>query len=276
MEAVGIGRLYSGDVAGVYRLSGANIAAHLAMLAFIGASVALYEAVRSGSRGLGVWNILALSNLFILVETGTRGPLIALVPMIAVFLASGVLQAFRRGLVQAVSLLVPVGAGAALLFMKFETYLMRQSEKGLSGREYAWVYFWEKTQETPLFGHGLGRVLTANDGSLYSGFLVPHNEYLRFMYDSGMIGALVLFAAIAWVLAAVAKRLAGWERWMFGAFIVGFCIFTFTDNTLSTIQITAPLCCFINGLYLTSRGKSEERRNVNGENESAGRRFVIE
>jgi len=254
LQAAGLGRLFSAEFTGVPRLQGANIAAHLAMLAFIGTACALYEICRNASGRAGGRYALALINFVILVATGTRGPLLAMAPIVLAFLAAAFRRALRRGVLHAVPLLLLGGGGAAALWLQLDNYRLRQSEKGLSGRDTAWNFFWEKANELPVFGRGLGAVLEANDGTLYSGFTVPHNEYLRFYYDGGLVGLLVMLAAFVLVYAAIARRLAGAEKWTFRAFMLGVCIYSFTDNTLSTIQFTAPLCCFLNGVYILNGG----------------------
>lgn len=283
MQAVGLGMLFSLEFTGVPRLQGANIAAHLGMLAFIGTAVAMYELCRGAAGRPGGLYAMVLINLVILVATGTRGPLLALAPITLVFLAIGLRRAMSRGPLHTLPLLALCGGGAAALLLQLDNYRLRQSEKGLSGRDEAWSYFWEKSNETPLFGHGLGKVLEANDGTLFSGFAVPHNEYLRFFYDSGLIGVLVLLAALVWVHAIIARKLSGGERWAFLAIALGVCVYSFVDNTMSTVQFTAPLCCFLNSVYLSRGGdaaqevrKRAEGRGAHGENEDRHRRLVGE
>jgi len=108
-------------------------------------------------------------------------------------------------------------------------------------------------------------VLVANDGSIYSGFVVPHNEYIRFYYDGGLLGAACLFIALAVTFGMVYRKVETAVRSYYAMFLLGFIIYTFTDNTLSTVQFIVPFCVYLCALINHSAGAEggEERHGEN-------------
>ncbi|MBR2567154.1 MAG: O-antigen ligase family protein [Paenibacillus sp.] len=254
LQMGGILSIVNLEISGVTRLQGANIAAHLAMLCFISICVCLIQ-IRQGQQAV-LFYMLTLTHLVILVQTGTRGPLIALIPIILVYLFDQ-LKAFVKGRVIAViPLILFVVAVAYMVIAQWDNYEMRSESKGLSGRDVAWSYFIEKANEYPIFGRGLGSTLVANDGSIFSGFVVPHNEYIRFYYDGGLVGAILLFLSLLLVFGAVYHRLKGIIKLYFVGMIAGFLIYSFFDNTLSTVHLIAPFCIYLNALYTTGEAQN--------------------
>ncbi|MFX3651074.1 MAG: O-antigen ligase family protein [Paenibacillus sp.] len=252
LQLAGILSITNLEMSGVTRLQGANIAAHLAMLCFISICVCLIQ-IKQGHQVV-LYYMLTLAHLVILVQTGTRGPLIALIPIILVYLFDQ-LKAFIKGKVSAIiPLILFVVAVTYMVIAQWDNYEMRSESKGLSGRDVAWSYFIEKANEYPIFGRGLGSTLVANDGSIFSGFVVPHNEYIRFYYDGGLVGAILLFLSLLLVFRAVYFRLSGMIRLYFAGMIIGFLTYSFFDNTLSTVHLIAPFCIFLNALYATGNG----------------------
>jgi O-antigen ligase len=76
--------------------------------------------------------------------------------------------------------------------------------------------------------------------------MVPHNEYIRFYYDGGIIGAVLLFAAILYVFRNVIRETAKELRLYIVALMIGFLIYSISDNTLSTLQFILPFCIYLN------------------------------
>lgn len=154
--------------------------------------------------------------------------MIALIPIILVYLFDQ-LKAFIKGRVSAIiPLILFVVAVAYMVIAQWDNYEMRSESKGLSGRDVAWNYFIGKANEYPIFGRGLGSTLVANDGSIFSGFVVPHNEYIRFYYDGGLVGAILLFLSLLLVFRSVYFRLGGMIRLYFAGMIIGFLTYSLT------------------------------------------------
>jgi len=228
---VEIGRIEGG----VFRISGASSPAHLAMLCCgsIAASSLLFVADEKSSRPF-----FAVVALAILILTGARVAfvvgLIAGLPLVAYFVrirsVARLLAAFCTALI------VPVVA-----FFGIQRLLTRSLNNDgqlvTSGRDVAWQFFYERYQESPLFGHGLGsvlemRLLTTDYRIQF--FHVPHNEYLRFLVDLGAIGLLLFVISQLMIFVWVSRRMVH-KVWFFvisGAH-AGYAYF---DNVYGTVQ----------------------------------------
>lgn len=92
----------------------------------------------------------------------------------------------------------------------------------LSGRELFWPVVYQAFQEAPVVGQGLGTstVVILNHFTAEQGGVV-HNEYLRLLSDTGVVGlglfAAALFAWLAGALIAAARRTPGADEWAFAA-----------------------------------------------------------
>ncbi|WP_027087606.1 O-antigen ligase family protein [Cohnella panacarvi] len=251
LEAAGIGSLFVQEFNGSTRLTGANIPAHLAFLAFMAFMVATIEAKRRPDRLVFYYAMMSV-NFLILLLTGTRGALISLMLMVFLFMYDLTKQ-FLKG---KTALIIPLIGFIAVLvtsvWLQLDNLQKRSFERAteagidLSGRLEAWQFFLKGVSGSPWFGKGLGAVLVANDGSIYEGFNVPHNEYIRFYYDGGIIGAILLFAAILYVFRNVIRETAKELRIFMTALIIGFLIYSISDNTLSTLQFILPFCIYLN------------------------------
>lgn len=201
LQAANIHSLVAVEFTGAVRVQGANIPPHLAMLAFMGVAIAFIEIKRSPQYIRFNYIMLGL-NFFILVITGTRGPILALVLMVLYYFYD-ISRAFLKGKKKYLlpllgSLLIITSA----VYMQLDNIKKRSFERttetgiDLSGRAEAWEYFLNKAADSPVAGRGLGAVTVANDGTLYGGFVVPHNEYIRFYYDGGYVGAILLLLSL--------------------------------------------------------------------------------
>ncbi|MNW31197.1 O-Antigen ligase [compost metagenome] len=257
LAVAGMHSLASVEFTGAIRLQGANIPPHLAMLAFIGIGVSLIEIKRRPEQSIYFYMTLAL-NFMILIGTGTRGPILALLPILAVYLYD-ISRQYLRGRLR---YMLPLGGsilvGIAAVALQWDNLKKRSFERqtdtgiDLSGRSEAWDYFLSRVQDYPWSGRGLGAVTIANDGTLFNGFVVPHNEYIRFYFDSGYIGCGLLMLSLLIVFVLIYRSLAKPIKPYFAGLITGFLIYSFSDNTLSTVQMIIPLCWYLNCLYQTS------------------------
>ncbi|WP_373231288.1 O-antigen ligase family protein [Cohnella sp.] len=266
-EVTGVQPLFTSEFTGVLRLQGANIPAHLAFLAFIGFVVCLIEVKRSPHRMTFSYIMMAV-NFLILLLTGTRGPLIAALAIILVFLFDLAKQ-FLKG---KTALFLPLVGFIVILvvsvFLQLDNIKKRSFERetesviDLSGRSEAWAFFIDGVKDSPWFGRGLGSVLVGNDGSLYKGFVVPHNEYIRFYFDGGIVGVTLVFASLLFVFVTLYKRLASGIKLFYIAFILGFLIYSISDNTLSTVQFILPFCAYLNAIGNMSHGNYSAKKGI--------------
>ncbi len=246
------------EFTGAVRIQGANIPAHLAMLAFMGVAIPFIEVKRNPEHARFFYIMLVL-NFFILIGTGTRGPLLAL-GLIVLYYFYDILRHYLKG---RTNLLIPL-LGSFLLIVvavlwQLDNILKRSFERStdtaidLSGRSEAWEYFLNKAAGSPWSGRGLGAVTVANDGTLYKGFVVPHNEYIRFYFDGGIIGSTLLLLSLLAVFYLIYRALAPQVKSYYLLFIAAFLIYSISDNTLSTVQFIIPFCWYLNCLYRSSQ-----------------------
>ncbi|AIQ62675.1 polysaccharide polymerase [Paenibacillus stellifer] len=255
------------EFTGAIRLQGANIPPHLAMLAFIGTAIPFIE-LRRGTGNVKFYYTVLGINFLTLVATGTRGPLLALVPMLLYYF----FDIFRRYLKGKTRYIIPILCSIAVIaggvYSQWDNFEKRSFERqtgegiDLSGRSEAWAFFLEKASGSPVAGRGIGAVTVANDGTLYEGFVVPHNEYIRFYYDGGYVGSVLLWAALLAVFLLVAKALTPPVRKYYLLFLLGFLIYSFSDNTLSTVQFIIPFCWYLNCLYRASQPTDSPQKEV--------------
>ncbi|MBO9599928.1 MAG: O-antigen ligase family protein [Cohnella sp.] len=251
LESAGIGSLFVQEFNGSTRLEGANIPPHLAFLAFMAFMVSTIEAKRRPDR-LAFYYAMMSVNFLIILLTGTRGALISLMLMVFIFMYDLTKQFLKGKTALIIPLLGFVAVLVSSVWLQLDNLEKRSFERSteagidLSGRLEAWDFFLKGVEGSPWFGKGLGAVLVANDGSIYEGFNVPHNEYIRFYYDGGIVGAVLLFAAIFYVFRNVIRETAKELRIFMIALIIGFLIYSISDNTLSTLQFILPFCIYLN------------------------------
>ncbi|MFF2019350.1 O-antigen ligase family protein [Paenibacillus sp. NPDC058177] len=258
LQAAHLHSFFDVEFTGAVRVQGANIPSHLAMLAFLGVAIPFIEIKRYPQRAKFFYTLLGL-NFFILIGTGTRGPILALGLMVLYYFYDILKQYLKGKTLYLIPLLCSFLLIFAAVYMQLDNLKKRSFERttetgvDLSGRTEAWAYFLNKAEDSPWAGRGLGAVTVANDGSLYKGFVVPHNEYIRFYFDSGYIGASLLMLSLLAVFLLVYRALAPPVKPYYVFFIAAFLIYSFSDNTLSTVQFIIPFCWYLNCLYRSSR-----------------------
>ncbi|MDQ0873210.1 teichuronic acid biosynthesis protein TuaE [Paenibacillus sp. V4I3] len=267
LHFAGIQPLYLVEFTGAFRMQGASIPPHLAMLAYLGVLIALIEVKRNPKHAMFFY-VMVLLNFAILLSTGTRGPLIASTALLLYYLYDQIKEYFNGKLIRIIPL------GGFLVLTVISSILMwanvkkrsfeRTDETGidLSGRSEAWDFFLKGVENSPWFGRGLGSSIVANDGSIYAGFVVPHNEYIRFYFDTGIIGAVILFLSLFMIFYRVYRVLDVGIKPYYIGFIIGFLVYSFSDNTLSTLQFTLPFCWYLGALHTVSLSKFAKKEVI--------------
>ncbi|HEX3974777.1 MAG TPA: O-antigen ligase family protein [Solirubrobacteraceae bacterium] len=109
-----------------------------------------------------------------------------------------------------------------------------------SGRSKAWSEFYAIAQRSPLFGHGLGAGPITKIQE--KGFLAQHNEYLRLFLEGGYIGGGIVLLAMIIVIATCIRLAPRRIRLDLFGLVVGFAILSYTDNTLTSVNLQLPFC----------------------------------
>lgn len=243
------------------RLQGASQPAQLALTCFIGCVTAsiCYRVTR--------WKYapaLVVANAVILGLTVSRGAAIALGLALAWptlrFVLSGradkrwVPQRWLRATIVfgALAIVAAILVPALLARDTTGTYIQGEGVvfDSTSGRAAAWREFYEIAKRAPLFGHGLGAGPITKITE--KGFLAQHNEYLRLFLEGGYIGGGIVLAAIIFVIATCIRRAPSWIRLDLLALAIGFAVLSYTDNTLTSVNLQVPFCLVFGILAGTS------------------------
>lgn len=118
----------------------------------------------------------------------------------------------------------------------------------LDTRLYRWKTLLPEWERSPLFGRGLGTTTTAESTSTNRlNFLLPHNEYIRYLVETGIVGLAILFAGVAILLRGLVRKRKIPGTLDAGtlnapvlaiAVIVGCLVNSLADNTL----LNSPTC----------------------------------
>jgi hypothetical protein len=231
------------EYTGAIRLRGALIPAHLAMLCV----VAVYSYVILDAFNVKQRPLILILNILIAFLSGTRGGLIAIFISLMPYFFRLTLMNKRTGVFYIIAML-PISFLMAIA--AYYIFSLRgdggQVEEpfNLSGRAIAWEYFIDMIEYNPVFGTGLGSVTTATQDELVnnlSAFVVPHNEYIRFLVDLGWFGLIIFLSFFIWQLVAILRLHHGYQRWTTVFIVISFMIYAATDNLISTIQFSIPL-----------------------------------
>jgi O-antigen ligase len=142
------------------------------------------------------------------------------------------------GLILIAFLATPLGAEriseeSATSLKSAETH--GHANTSLAWRFAKWRQLLPEWERDPVFGQGLGTTVTAKGASEEAiASAVPHNEYLRYLVETGLIGLLILLWAITILIRRLAqKRRTPCTPGVLGIAIVVGCLFNaLADNTL--------------------------------------------
>lgn len=120
--------------------------------------------------------------------------------------------------------LVPCAIAAVVVLVFFATPLGAQrvagetstsltaAERGettstLDTRLYRWKTLLPEWEGSPVFGRGIGTTTTTESTSTNRlNFLLPHNEYIRYLVETGVVGLAILLAGLALMLRSLIRR----------------------------------------------------------------------
>jgi teichuronic acid biosynthesis protein TuaE len=244
------------------RLRGASIAAELAFTAFIGCAIS-YICHREMAWRAAPY--LVAANALILALTLSRGAAIALCIAAAWPALRFGLQPFQSSPKTAVARLTALVALAGVLLVTLVPALEKRNTGGryypglgtfadpTSGRTGAWKEFYAIAQESPLFGHGLGAGPITRIQQ--QGFLAQHNEYLRIFLEGGYVGGGLVLIAIVLAIGTCIARAPRSIRLDLVGIAVAVAVLSFFDNTLTSVNLTIPLCLMLGLVAAPRRGR---------------------
>lgn len=146
------------------------------------------------------------------------------------------------------------------------------SRLNTQGRDRLWSEVWSSLdQQHLLFGHGLGASTKLLQERFSTQSIVVHNDYLRLLYDVGVIGLMLFVVAYLGLIRkcwTINKNAAGSQTRAFAsagvASLTAFLIITVTDNTLDYYGVFAVYVWAIAAMALLSNelGESETLQTV--------------
>lgn len=268
--------LFRIEYLGVWRLQGAMIPAHLAMVGVIGVFSSVAAALRNPR-----WAAASLANFAIVVWTGTRIPILVASIGMAAYLAIVLRSLLRDKNRELLRHLGSVAIGAALIGFSYAPIMVKrftapqeviESRKEIvptadatdddgsgdteelnlnrarfdaSNRVRAWKFFFEVAQADLLFGRGLGASTVANSGEIHVAYRVPHNEYLRFLVDGGAVGLALILVGYVVLFVGIFSRSSRFAGFILIASFLGLALYAFFDNPISTSQFNVTFWVYL-------------------------------
>ncbi|MBA3806801.1 MAG: O-antigen ligase family protein [Solirubrobacterales bacterium] len=237
------------DIAGNIRSNGTFAHPNSAAMFFaIGAGVSLWLYFECDRRPIDVL-LFALFTTALLSTYSVDG----LAALIAMLIALGALRPgplrskggpwLMAGLIVAIFLATPLGARRI-------ARVNSPINAGANGSSLAWrVHKWKLLmpdwEGSPIIGRGLGTTTTeaGSPGDQYAGE-PPHNEYVRYLVESGVVGLAILLWAVTILIRRVLLRRRQWDgrapntTALALLVIVGCLVNSLADNTL----LDSPTC----------------------------------
>jgi O-antigen ligase len=123
-----------------------------------------------------------------------------------------------------------------------------ETNSTLDTRLYRWKTLLPEWEQSPVFGRGLGTTTTTESTSANRlNYLLPHNEYLRYLVETGVVGLAILLAALAILLRGLFRMRNVLGTPSAGTFnspslgiaiVLGCLVNSLADNTL----LNSPTC----------------------------------
>ena len=254
------------DVEGQIRADGTFAHPNGAAMFFaILASVSLWRYMEAGRRRSDA----VFLALYALATVATYS-LTGLAALLAMLIALGTLRPgsarLKLGAYAAVVLIIvafiATPLGAERIAQESSTRLGSAQTRGTANTSLAWrLYKWgtliPEWERSPVVGQGLGATVTAegNSEDVTAG-KVPHNEYLRYLVETGIVGLAIIVAALVALVRALARRrrLPGLpDGGALGiALVIGCLVNAAADNTI-LYSNTGYLLAVILAAVLSSR-----------------------
>ena len=227
----------------VGRIASVSYTAYLVIYACVGffATVSLFLKTKKT-----VWLIFALINTIISLGTMQRMGNVLLILMLIEFIWNYRKSISKKAVVvffAALPFFVMVFYKFGISFIErtFSSSYLESSAINTSGRTYLWGMMWPERIGYELFGHGFGFINTLHYAYWSEdGVMAAHNEFLRFILETGYFGLLFIFIIFVSLLRKTIKRYSKINYdaknnifYLIYIFIPMFGLLCITDNMIS-------------------------------------------
>lgn len=196
--------------------------------------------------GKNKYTTLALVDLAIILFTASRGGAIFAAILLFPYIVDASKNMTRRFFAR-VLLLLPIAlyyASEAINNLLERTF--SGGELNTTNRFEAWTTLLELSENHRIIGMGIGSLKTITGNYIISqGFTAAHNEYVRFIYETGVMGLCIFLAIMFIVFKAYFKNNIFMDRKYAIAPVIAFFIYSITDNTVSAAQFWMPFMLVI-------------------------------
>lgn len=200
------------DVGGYLRANGTFAHPNSAVMFFaIAATASLWRYLDYGRRRSDA--LLVILFAAAVISTFSIDGLITLLAMMVAFgalhpgsLRIKLIPYMVGGLVVLVFFATPLGT-QRIVSESSTSLAAGEPSTSLSWRINKWETLLPEWEQSPVFGQGLGTTTTAEDTlAAPFGRVPPHNEYVRYLVETGVLGLTVLVAALAFLILCLARK----------------------------------------------------------------------
>lgn len=180
-------------------------------------------------------------NFIIIMLTQSRGGAIFAFIAIAPYLYE-LIRHINKKFIMQIIFITPIAI--YFIYLAIQTLLERTFSTGSfnsTNRLEAWTHLLDLSSSNRMFGMGIGSLKTVmGDYIINQGFNAAHNEYIRFLYESGIAGLILIGLALFFVFKSVLRDYCLNEKKYVSFMILGFLVYSITDNTISAGEFWAP------------------------------------
>lgn len=196
------------------------------------------------------YQYLLFVNFIIIAAAQVRGMLMCGV----IILIPEVCRMFLRMKKSQVVLLVALIIGGIVILPDFLIPLLERTftEGGTinsSGRLEAWPFFLELSKDYRGIGMGIGRIKTFENQELVN-FPSAHNEYLRFLVETGVLGLVLMLTQFRIFFKDVYNAFILPNQKYYLVFLyIGFAVLAFVENVMTGHLFWIPFCMLLSLIW---------------------------
>lgn len=240
-NVLGVRDVFAESYLGFTRLQGSTIAAYLGAICLPAIAVGVAQLLSRPSKE--VCGVLGL-NVLILLLSGSRMALFASLVAAGPLLFAYVLRRAPLTTLAVGSLGFVATAINLALFTggSFSRITQLSGNTFLSGRNLLWEVLLSQ-QGSWIFGNGIGEsTKVLREAALYVGTVAPHNEFLRYFFDGGVLGLLAVFLPLLFGRAGSSTNPIRTPVMIY--YKIALLAFCFTDNVLTMPSTLVLLLAF--------------------------------